>query len=123
MQREEQTLIRLKEQDNLEGDVFGDGKLYDYASKSYAKMKKVQNPLASGHLDLISTGSFLSKLKLNKPINGRYLFGSTDRKRTDLVAKYGIGIMSLNPNVSAKFQREIIAPRFIREIKKQARIG
>ena len=115
--KEEDTLRMLKEQDFLEGDIYGSGSKDTYASSEYSMFKKKQNPIAGGNVDLILTGAFIDSFKLNKPKENRYLFGATDPKRGVLVSKYGIDIMGLNQQVFDKFQKEIIAPRFVRKIK------
>lgn len=121
--KDESTLLELKKQDNLEGDVFGDGKLYNYRSKSYANLKRKQNPIAGGHLDLIKTGRFINSFFLINPKAGSYLFGARDSKKKDLVGRYGIGIMGLNPKVFLKYQKDIILPRYVNRIKRYANIG
>ena len=115
--KEEDTLRMLKEQDFLEGDIYGNGAKDTYASEDYSRYKMSLNPLAGGFVDLIKTGAFIDSFKLNKPKENRYLFGATNSKRGELVKKYGIDIMGLNQGVFDKFQKEIIAPRFVRKIK------
>lgn len=115
--KEEDTLRMLKEQDFLEGDIYGNGSLVNYAIEDYSKYKQNLNPLAGGFVDLIKTGAFIDSFKLNKPKENRYLFGATDPKKSILVGKYGIDIMGLNQEVFNKFQKEIIAPRIVRKIK------
>lgn len=115
--KEEKTLKVLKHQDFEEGDIYGDGKTYTYRSTNYANFKRTINPIAGGKVDLILTGAFVDSMYLLKPKTGRYLFGATDNKRSKLVEAYSINIMGLNQNVFDKFQKEIIAPRFVRKIK------
>jgi len=116
--KEEDTLIMLKEQDFLEGDIYGTGTKYTYAWESYAEEKFKKNTRAGfGNVDLINTGAFIYSFKLNKPKQNKYLFGATDPKRGKLVDMYGIDIMGLNQQVFEKFQLEIIKPRFIRKLK------
>lgn len=115
--KEEANLKLLKRQDFEEGDIFGDGKTYTYQSLAYSNFKKTVNPKAGGKVDLILTGAFVESMYLLKPKTGRYLFGATDNKRSKLIEAYSINIMGLNQNVFDKFQKEIIAPRFVRKIK------
>ena len=117
--KEEENLKLLKEQDFLEGDIYGNGTKVDYAWKSYAEEKLLQNPKAGGNVDLINTGAFIDSFYLLKPKQNKYLFGAKDKKRNKLVGQYGNEIMGLNQDVFDKFQIEIIKPRFVREIKKQ----
>jgi len=122
--KDEGTLKNLKEQDFLEGDIFGgvEAKAI-YSSERYEQMKRAQNPLANGFVDLIKTGAFVDAMKLNKGRNGRYMFGNTDKKRNILKEMYGDNIFGLNQKVFNKYQKEILAPRFIRAIKVKANIG
>ena len=121
--KEEGNLKQLKEQDFLEGDIYGNGKKYTYQSNSYSQLKRTMNPLAGGFVDLIFTGSFVESMYLLKPKQGRYLFGATDKKRSKLVEAYSINIMGLNQNVFEKFQIDIIKPRFVRKLKQYAKIS
>lgn len=124
IQKEKETIKGLKEQDFLEGDIYGDGKtLVSYRSRNYEIFKSKINPLAGGAVDLIVTGKFVNAMVLPKSNNGKYIFGNTDKKRNILVEMYGENIFGLNQNVFSKFQKDIIAPRFIRNIKQTAKIG
>ena len=118
--KEEHTLIMLKEQSFLEGDIYGTGTKDTYVSKIYAEEKYKQNSRAGlGNVDLINTGAFIDSFKLNKPKANRYQFGATDSKKDTLINMYGIDIMGLNQEVFNKFQIEIIKPRFIRKLKEK----
>jgi len=122
--KDEATLKNLKEQDFLQGDIFGDGKTFArYRSKGYENLKRAKNPIAGGKVDLIVTGAFVDAMQLGKGNNGRYLFRNTDSKRNILKEIYGENIFGLNQNVFFKYQKEIIAPRFVRAIKLKANIG
>jgi hypothetical protein len=122
--KDEATIKQLKEQDFLEGDIYGDGKtLVGYRSRNYELFKSSRNPKAGGAVDLILTGDFVDAMYLLKPNQGRYKFGNTDTKRNILKEMYGENIFGLNQNVFEKYQKEFIAPRFIRRIKTTANIG
>jgi len=122
--KDEATIKQLKEQDFLQGDIFGDGKTFaTYRSKGYERSKRALNPIAGGKVDLIKTGSFVDAMRLNKPKGSRYLFGNTDSKRNILKDIYGENIFGLNQNVFNKYQKEIVAPRFISAIKLKANIA
>lgn len=124
IQKEKETIKGLKEQDFLEGDIYGDGKtLVSYRSRNYEIFKSKINPLAGGAVDLIVTGQFVNAMVLPKGNNGKYIFGNTDKKRNILVEMYGENIFGLNQSVFSKFQKDIIAPRFIRNIKQTAKIA
>jgi hypothetical protein len=122
--KDEATIKLLKEQDFLEGDIFGtDNTKEEYRSVAYENFKRAKNPLASGHVDLILTGAFVDAMQLKDRKNGRYMFGNTDRKRNILKEMYGDNIFGLNQNVFDKYQKDIVAPRFTRAIKLKANIG
>jgi len=120
--KEESNLKLLKEQDFLQGDIFGDGTTFRYRSLDYERYKQAKNPIAGGKVDLINTGSFVDAMYLLKPKQGRYLFGNRDTKRNILKQIYGDNIFGLNQKVFDKFQLEIIQPRFIRAIKAKANL-
>lgn len=120
--KEEATLKILKEQDFLEGDIYGTNSKDTYASKDYAKYKLELNNMAGGHVDLINTGAFIDSFKLKKPKGNLYLFDATDSKKGELVNKYGIDIMGLNQKVFEKFQIEIIYHRFARAVITKAKL-
>lgn len=127
--KDEKTLKILKEQDYLEGDIYGDGSYATYHPQNsyeanrkagydlYEPFKANLNPLANGKVDLILTGAFVDAMYLLKPKQGKYLFGNRDKKRNKLVEQYGKEIFGLNQTVFDKFQKDIIAPRFRRKIK------
>jgi len=115
--KDETTLKLLKEQDFLEGDIYGNGTLVKYRSKNYEIFKARKNPLAGGAVDLIDTGAFVDAMKLNKGKKGGFKFGNTDSKRKMLADKYGTDIFGLNQDVFNKYQKEIIAPRFKAKIR------
>ena len=124
IQKESETIKGLKEQDFLEGDIYGDGKtLVSYRSRNYEIFKSKTNPIAGGAVDLIVTGQFVRAMVLPKGKDGKYIFGNTDKKRNILVEMYGNNIFGLNQNVFSKFQKDIILPRFIRNLKQTAKIG
>jgi len=121
--KDEKTIKLLKEQDFLSGDIYGNDTNVAYRSKNYELFKSRKNPLAGGSVDLIVTGAFVDAMYLLKPKQGRYKFGNTDKKRNILKEMYGDNIFGLNQNVFNKYQKEIIAPRFLRRIKTTANIG
>ena len=124
IQKESETIKGLKEQDFLEGDIYGDGKtLVSYKSRNYEIFKSKINPIAGGAVDLIVTGQFVRAMVFPKGKNGKYIFDNTDKKRNILVEMYGKNIFGLNQNVFSKFQKDIILPRFIRNLKQTAKIG
>ena len=114
--KDEKTILLLKEQDFLSGDIYGNDTNVGYRSKNYEIYKSRKNPIAGGAVDLIDTGDFVDAMKLNKGRQGRYIFGNTDTKRKLLSDKYGKDIFGLNQDVFDKYQKEIIAPRFIRKL-------
>ena len=117
--KEEQRIKELKEQDYLEGDIYGNSTDVQYRSRNYEIFKSTRNPLAGGAVDLILTGAFVNAMYLLKPKQGKYLFGNRDSKRKILTEMYGIDIFGLNQNAFNKFQKDILANRFIRRIKEK----
>jgi hypothetical protein len=121
--KDEKTVKLLKEQDFLQGDIYGNETEASYRSKNYEIFKSQKNPIAGGAVDLILTGAFVDAMYLLKPNQGRYKFGNTDKKRNILKEMYGENIFGLNQNIFNKYQKEIISPRFIRRIKQTANIA
>lgn len=117
--KHENEIKLIKEQDFLEGDIYGDGTLVSYRSKNYELFKARKNPLAGGAVDLIDTGDFVNAMYLLKPKGNRYMFGNKDKKRKLLTEKYGNKIFGLNQDAFNKFQKEILAPKFRKIIQKQ----
>lgn len=121
--KDEKTIKVLKEQDFLEGDIYGDGTPVPYQSFAYSDFKARMNPQAQGMVDLILSGAFVEAMFVRRIRNNVYLFGNNDWKRNLLESKYSKKIFGLNQTVFDKFQREILAPRYIRLIKSTANIG
>jgi len=122
--KDETTIKTLKEQDFLQGDIYGDGRSYaTYRSKGYEQMKRSKNPIAGGKVDLIATGQFVDSMYLLKPKGDKYSFGNNDKKRNILKDIYGDNIFGLNQNVFNKYLNDITAPRLYRRIKVTAKIG
>jgi len=121
--KDEATIRDLKEQDFLQGDIYGDDYSYaTYRSQTYASMKYKQNPLANGKVDLVLTGRFVKSLRLKKPVRNRYQFYSRVPYASELEDRYG-KIFGLNQKVFDKYQKEILRPRFVRLIKNYAKIS
>ena len=117
--KDEETIIILKEQDYLEGDIYGDGvTLRRYRSVNYELFKSRKNPLAGGAVDLIDTGEFVNAMQLVKTKYNKYIFKNNNLKSKLLEDKYGKDIFGLNQSVFDKYQNDIIRPRFIKELQK-----
>jgi hypothetical protein len=123
IKKEEQAIKGLKEQDFLEGDIYGDGTNVAYRSRNYSLFKSNKNPLAGGAVDLILTGAFVGAMRLNKQKQGKYTFGNSDSKRGALTKKYGNGIFGLNQAVFSKYQKDFLLSRFIKNIKTTQKIA
>ena len=119
--KDESTLKRLKEQDFLQGDIYGNDTNVAYRSRGYELFKASINPIAGGSVDLILTGDFVNAMFLLKGNKGVYKFGNKDKKRNILQQKYG-DVFGLNQQVFNKYQKEIIAPRFLNKIRNYAKI-
>lgn len=84
------------------------------------------NPLAGfGNVDLIYSGSFVSKLFLKSYSNNPrgYIFDSTDSKTDNLVGKYGLDILGLNQEWFNKRQSEIYRYTLVYQIIKNYKIA
>jgi hypothetical protein len=81
------------------------------------------NPLAGfGNVDLILTGSFVSKLFLKSFRNGKFLFDSSDVKKNNLVSVYSGEIMGLNQDWFNIRQNDIYRLVLTEQIKRKYKI-
>ena len=91
---------RLKEQKISElqrGLRSNEKRIGGYQSGEYANEKNQMNPLAGfGNVDLIYSGSFVSKLFLRSKHSRSFIFDSSDDKTGNLVGKYGADILGIN---------------------------
>lgn len=97
-----------------------------YQNGEYANEKNQMNPLAGfGNVDLIYSGSFVSKLFLKSYSNNPrgYIFDSTDSKTDNLVGKYGLDILGLNQEWFNKRQSEIYRYTLVYQIIKNYKIA
>jgi len=117
--KKENQLKKVKEQDFLHGNIYGDNRLLRYRSKAYEMYKSRKNPIAGGAVDLIDTGDFIDAMYLLKPRGNKYLFGNRDAKKKMLVEKYGNDIFGLSEDLFEKFLVDFIAQPFIKEIKQK----
>lgn len=79
-----------------------------YQSGEYAHLKNQINPFAGfGNVDLIYTGSFVSKLFVRPYYSRAFLFDSSDSKTGNLIGKYGLDIMGINKEWFNKRQKDI----------------
>jgi hypothetical protein len=123
--KDETTLIELKKQDLIQGDIFSDGRSFaTYRSRSYGQLKKSMNPIAGGKVDLTLTGKTADSYYLLKPRGGRYRFGNSNMSVfRELKSMYNNSLDGLNQNVFNKYLNDITAPRLYRRIKVTAKIG
>lgn len=93
IREDEGWVVDLNRVQLLEGKDSNDSYLKKYASKSYARFKERLNPL--GVTDLKLTGKFHNSFVL-KAKSFPITITATDKKRNDLVKKYGKAIFGLN---------------------------
>lgn len=97
------------------GGLIGDRK--PYRNPLYASYKAGKNPLPGfGNPDLIDTGSFVSKIKVDVGPDV-YKTDSEDFKSADLQAKYGKEILSLDKKNKADYVNEALRPALVKKIK------
>lgn len=95
-----------------------------YQNGEYANEKNQMNPLAGfGNVDLIYSGSFVSKLFLKSNNPRLFIFDSTDTKRDNLVGKYGLDILGINQDWFNKRQSEIYRLVLQQQIKQIYKIA
>jgi hypothetical protein len=115
----------LKElkRDELEMGLRPNGQIIGlYRFTEYEIMKYRMNPKARGKVDLILTGSFVGGMYAIYRGSRKFLFNSKDKKKGQLVGKYGDDIMGLNQSKFDKRQKELYAPVLIFQIKRYAKI-
>lgn len=112
-------LIKAKVNEFKRGETPEGGRIGYYSSPAYRLFKRGLNPMASGTVDLILTGSFTRGLSLDETTKGKFLFDSSDDKAPDLFAKYGDNNRSLNTREWERIQKNIIAPQLIKWMKRQ----
>jgi hypothetical protein len=93
IREDEPWVVDLNRVQLLEGKDSNDSYLKKYRSKSYAKYKETLNPL--GVTDLKLTGKFHNSFVL-KARSFPITITATDKKKNDLVKKYGKAIFGLN---------------------------
>jgi len=123
--KEETNLLGIKEDEFTRGERPDGSRIGYYASTLYKARKERLNPFAGGKVDLILTGAFVRSAYLTTPRSGLFGFGFSDSKAPDLLEKYNKGnkgqksIQNINQGSWERFQKEVIAPRFLRKIKNQ----
>lgn len=75
--------------------------------------------MASGTVDLILTGQFTRGLFVESKGNRRFLFDSHDEKTPDLIGKYGLDIMGINPDTFHKLQATEHRTQLVKFIKRE----
>lgn len=95
-----------------------------YQSGEYANLKNQMNPFAGfGNVDLIYSGSFVSKLFVRPYYSRAFLFNSSDSKTGNLIGKYGLDIMGINKEWFDKRQSEIYRLVLQQQIKQIYKIA
>lgn len=80
-------LLELKVNELKRGENSEGGRIGYYRNPNYRLFKSQINPLASGTVDLILTGSFTRGLFIEER-GGRFQFDSADNKADELFSRY-----------------------------------
>lgn len=128
MKEDEDFLLSLKEEEFKTADIYStDGMITRaYINQSYAAMKRLINPRAAGSVDLILTGRFVNAMFLKKSsLKGNaFTFGNTDlTKKKKIEKNYGADIYGLSQRTFDMYQKQILMPRLVAEIKRRYNIG
>lgn len=111
-------LIKAKVDELKRGENPEGGRIGYYRNPAYRLFKQSINPMARGTVDLILTGNFSRGIGLERAGKGKFLFDSSDEKAPDLFEKYGQENRLLNIREWQRIQREILWPRYIKQIKR-----
>lgn len=113
-------LLQLnKDQLMNEGVDKNSKKLKSYASNSYAVRKNRMNPFPGlGTPDLYLTGGFQNSFTLRINSKSSFDIYSTNGKNNDLTKKYGKDIFGLTTDSKTEYQREVMQPQLITEVRK-----
>ena len=107
-----------RKRDELKAGASPDGSdIGEYRSPSYAVFKASRNPFAGGKVDLILTGAYERAIKVLSLGSSKFTLRSSDSKRDDLIAKYGIENEGINQEVWNKLQKFDYAPQLFNKIK------
>lgn len=89
-------LIQEKVKELKSGELPDGSRIGYYRNQAYRNYKKSLNPLASGTVDLILTGSFTRQLFVDDIRPSLFRFDSRDDKSGMLESKYGRDIWGLS---------------------------
>ena len=107
-----------RKRDELKAGVKPDGgDIGAYRSQSYSIFKASRNPFAGGKVDMILTGAYNRAIKVLSLGNSKYTLRSSDGKRNDLIAKYGVENESINETFWNKLQEFNYAPQLFNNIR------
>lgn len=114
--------IKREKIDEFRAGELPDGsRIGEYASESYRLFKLDQNPLASGFVDLILTGAYISALFVERVEGDRYRFNSTDEKAEPLRQKYGNEIRGLNEGTFRDLEEKVYQPQMVQWLNERIR--
>lgn len=94
----------------------------EYQTPRYRVFKRSKNPLNRGKVDLILTGSFTDRLKLQKKSKNKYIFESSDKKASMLFEKYGKDLKGMNKITTDEVQAESISKELIKSLKQKTKL-
>lgn len=98
-------------------------KLQRYRSNSYAARKNKMNPFPGfGNPDLYRTGAFQRAFQFKLLSKDTFEIYSTDSKAKDLEKKYGTDIFGLTDQSKSEYNKTIMQPQMVQEVKKILKI-
>lgn len=114
-------LIQEKVNEFKRGELPDGSRIGYYRNVGYRNFKRNINPLASGTVDLILTGSFTRQLFVDDIRPSVFTFDSRDDKAGLLESKYSTDIWGINPDYWLKHQNDYI-PELTKWFKKQLNV-
>lgn len=107
-----------RKQDELKAGASPDGSdIGTYRSEGYRLFKQSRNPFAGGKVDLILTGAYKNAIKVLSLGNSQFTLRSSDSKRDDLIAKYGVENEGINNEVWETLQKFEYTPKLFDKIR------
>ena len=113
----ETEIIALNHSQLKKGELSNGESTQEYASISYMNYKGSKGSISLPNADLYDEGKFYNGWKIDFK-STEFVFDSSDKKRDDLVFKYGIELFGLTQDSKGKASR-IIAPTFVNKMRNE----
>ena len=114
----EDELIKLNQDQLLQGEKADETQVGTYKWNSYANQKYIQNPRAGfGNVDLRKTGAFFNWFYVTLKGRNQFTLSSSDDKTSGLVSKYDANIFGITPPNSRIAGEQYVQPTLIQKIK------